>query len=396
MRCFEPRRAASFRRVRGALGAGVLCALLSTAAGPAWGHKASDAYLDLRPDRGGVAVRWDVAVRDLDPLLDLDVDGDGVVRWSELERRMPVLVGLMAASIRFDAAGAPCIPSAPSRSLARRDDGSFVVLRFALRCPAPSPSRIAIRYGLLADIDPTHRAIVTVGGSGAALTLLRPSDEAFAIELVAGDPRADTANTADTGRFVIEGFRHVLYGPDHLAFLLALLIAALASPTSGGRQDLRVVLGGLVATVSVFTLAHSITLVLSALSWIGLPSRAVEAAVALSVAVAGAQALVATTLGSGHRLARVPLSLVFGFGLVHGIGFGSSLAASGLTGRPSVSALLGFNLGVEAGQLAALATVLPMAWTLVGTGGFRRWGLPSLSFAVSAAGLVWFGVRLDD
>ena len=150
------------------------------------------------------------------------------------------------------------------------------------------------------------------------------------------------------------------------------------------------------ATVSVFTLAHSITLVLSALSWIGLPSRAVEAAVALSVAVAGAQALVATTLGSGHRLARVPLSLVFGFGLVHGIGFGSSLAASGLTGRPSVSALLGFNLGVEAGQLAALATVLPMAWTLVGTGGFRRWGLPSLSFAVSAAGLVWFGVRLDD
>jgi hypothetical protein len=92
----------------------------------------------------------------------------------------------------------------------------------------------------------------------------------------------------------------------------------------------------------------------------------------------------------------VPLWLVFAFGLVHGMGFGSALAGAGFHGRSAVSAILGFNLGVEAGQLAVLVVVFPLVWVLKSTPGFRRVLLPAAALAIVAAGSLWFVARAFD
>ena len=161
----------------------------------------------------------------------------------------------------------------------------------------------------------------------------------------------------------------------------------------------------LLTVVSVFTLAHSITLGLTALHLIGLPSRLVESLVALSVVVAGVQAILARNAtpgqeaiegvtsaigGSSRWQDAIPLWLVFAFGLIHGIGFGSALNSAGFGGRSALSALFGFNIGVEAGQLGVLAVVFPLAWALRKTAGFKRLVLPALALAIVVFGVVWF------
>ncbi len=359
--------------------------------GGALAHKASDAYIDIRVRDTGVdptlVVRWDIGVRDLDPLIDLDTDNDGLVRWGDILARRTELAALALGAISFDRQGEPCPATSPELSTAQRSDGSYVVLRFSIDCPVTRPAieQIGIRYRLLADVDPTHRVIVSVNGEG--LQTLQATNERRGFDL--GD--RSTIPGAQVTSFIGAGLSHILYGPDHLAFLLALLIAALAVPASHGAGR---ILFGLLTTVSVFTVAHSITLVLSAVSWLALPSRWVESAIAFSVVLAGLQAFAAATVGHRSRWAVVPLWLIFCFGLVHGIGFGSSLAESGFGGRSIVSALLGFNLGVEIGQLIALAAVLPLAWILVSSRPIRRLGLPAAALAISAFGMQWFAQRI--
>ena len=381
---------------------------------PAHAHKASDAYLDLRTVAaapGTFAARWDIAIRDLDMLVDLDPDDDGVVRWRDVDRRGDEVARSAMAALAFARDGVPCEATAPERTFGRRSDGGYLVLRFSIACPAaPTADRrgrpedaadgsgIEVRYQLMAGIDPTHRAILSVPGAGVGLTMLRQST---AFQRVATSTVPDTFGS-DVAGFLVDGFRHILNGPDHLAFLLALLVVALAGPgraatrsaATGQLAALRAALPALVVTVSVFTLAHSITLALTAFGRIPAPSRWVEAAVALSVAVGGLQAALAATLGRNHRLAGLPIWLVFAFGLVHGIGFGSSLNEAGFGGRSALSALLGFNLGVEVGQLSALVVTLPLAAILVAMPRFRRWGLAGVGASIAGAGVSWLFVRV--
>jgi hypothetical protein len=115
--------------------------------------------------------------------------------------------------------------------------------------------------------------------------------------------------------------------------------------------------------VTAFTLAHSITLVVSAMGWMRLPVRFVETAIALSVAVAALNNLV--------RAIDARWAVAFALGLLHGFGFSNVLLDVGLPGQHLLAALLGFNLGVEAGQLAIVAGFLPVAFVVRRTGGYR-------------------------
>ena len=368
---------------------------------PAHAHKASDAFLDLRQDGDTVVVRWDIALRDLDQVLDLDLDASGTLEWGEIEAQQDAIRAYAAKSIQLSTKTGACRPGSVTHQLARREDGAYAVLRWRSECPGPA-SGIDIDYRLLADVDPTHRAIVSIPGAEVELRTLKPSMQPQAVNLQAAE--SGTARY-DLAGFFIEGFHHILYGFDHLAFLLALLIPAI-SIAGANQRRLAGTLGELLAIVSVFTLAHSLTLVLTALDLISLPSRLVESLIAFSVVVAGAQAfLVGRTAATGTRpgagprsvwLGAVPLWLVFAFGLVHGMGFGAALGGSGFGGRSAVSALLGFNLGVEAGQLAVVAVAFPLAWALKSTTGFRRVFLPGAAVAVVAVGSLWFLARAFD
>ncbi len=140
------------------------------------------------------------------------------------------------------------------------------------------------------------------------------------------------------------GVSHILGGIDHLLFVLALLLL-IGNPKS------------LIGAVTAFTLAHSITLGAAALDLVVVPGPPVEAVIALSIVFVAVEIMNKSDI-SRSLTARSPWLVSFGFGLIHGLGFGSALSEIGLPKNEVVMALLGFNVGVEIGQLMFISVVL--------------------------------------
>jgi hydrogenase/urease accessory protein HupE len=158
--------------------------------------------------------------------------------------------------------------------------------------------------------------------------------------------------------YLIFGVEHILGGIDHLLFVLALLLLI-----QGGRR--------IVATVTAFTLAHSITLAGATLGWVNIPGPPIEAIIALSIAFIAADIL-HSQQGKPGLAARYPWVVAFAFGLLHGFGFAGALKQVGLPQTEIPVALLFFNVGVEVGQLLFIAAVFAFFWLLRrGIGGIR-------------------------
>jgi len=189
------------------------------------------------------------------------------------------------------------------------------------------------------------------------------------------DLRTTSANNKSIFRFIVLGIEHILTGYDHLAFLLALLIA-------GGslRHNAKI--------ITSFTLAHSLTLALATFGLVNIPPAIVEPLIAASIVFVGLENLF------GRRLAARWV-VTFSFGLVHGLGFASTLRELGIGGfgvRAAVP-LLSFNIGVEMVQIAIAAVVLPVVWRLEQRPAFALKHVPALSLLITIAGVYWFLAR---
>ena len=177
-----------------------------------------------------------------------------------------------------------------------------------------------------------------------------------------------------------------------LLFLLSLLLPAVVArnnnrwtPSEGFRASFIEVL----KVVSAFTLAHSITLGLATFGVVSLPARVSESAIAASVVLAALNNLV-PVVGNGRWL------VAFGFGLIHGFGFANVLADLGLTAGALALALVGFNLGVELGQIVIVGAFLPLAYFSRRTTFYRRFALMGGSSAIAAVAALWFVERAFD
>ena len=185
------------------------------------------------------------------------------------------------------------------------------------------------------------------------------------------------------------GVDHILSGLDHLLFVFALLLIV---------RRIR----PLVATITSFTVAHSISLGAATLGWIVVPAPPVEAIVALSIVILAVE--LAQPAGNGRRLTeRYPWTVAFGFGLLHGLGFASALLDLGLPNSDVPLALLAFNVGVEAGQLMFIAAVLTAGLFLARL--FRAavpplapgsFGLRITAYAIGTLATVWMFERVTD
>lgn len=187
------------------------------------------------------------------------------------------------------------------------------------------------------------------------------------------DDGTRTLSITNTGegvltRYVALGVEHIALGIDHLLFVLGLVLLV--------RSKKR-----LVATITAFTLGHSVTLALAALSVLRAPAAAVEACIALSVLLVAYEAA-RPREHSASLTARAPWLVAGGFGLLHGLGFASALSDAGLPSGAVVPALFGFNAGVELGQLAFVALCL-LAGALVRS---ARMAAPARALAVLAMG----------
>lgn len=160
------------------------------------------------------------------------------------------------------------------------------------------------------------------------------------------------------------GITHILGGLDHLLFVLTLMLL-IHGP------------GRLLGAVTAFTLSHSLTLAAAAVGWLNMPGPPVEAVIALSIVFMASEAVRRPADDSPLTLSqRAPWALAFGFGLLHGLGFGSALMEIGLPQSAVPVALLAFNVGVELGQLLFIAGVLSVVW--IGLKVAQRQTLPRL------------------
>ena len=189
--------------------------------------------------------------------------------------------------------------------------------------------------------------------------------------------------------YLATGVTHIWKGYDHILFLLSLLLPAVV--VRGKKrwvpsEGFGVAFIDVLKIVTAFTVAHSITLSLATLQVVSLPARISESAIAMSVVLAALNNLFPIIRGRRWVVA-------FCFGLIHGFGFASVLTDLGLPSGVLALALVGFNLGVEVGQIAIVAIFLPVAYLLRRTWLYRSLVLVGGSSAIVAVAALWFVER---
>jgi len=379
----------------------------------AWGHARSASYSSWWIDGDGARVRARVSLLDTTALEASGVHRDTTAGGESLSR-------YVTRALTLSSSAGPCAPVEPA---ARESEAPAAVeLEWHVRCP--SHDGLRVRSDLLVELNPSHLHFARVHrGDGAPVeAVLDVHDRVLELSASRGEPAAQ----GGFARFVRLGVEHIASGWDHLVFVLMLVLA-------GGS------LRRTALTVSGFTVGHSITLTLATLGAVVPDTAPVEALIGLSIvllavenvwmrserrswvtpAVAvGAAALVAVVAGSLHR----PGALAFGgvaafsacyfalldesprperlralvaglFGLVHGFGFARVLQEMQLPTRELARDLVGFNLGVELGQLGFIVLAWAVLAWLARRPGWRIPAVAVLSSAGVALGCYWFLVR---
>jgi hydrogenase/urease accessory protein HupE len=308
----------------------ILAALaLFLIARPASAHPVPFSYLDLRIQSN--AIEGTLVVHIFDAAHDLNLDKPETLLDSTAARRNgPALIAMLSGRLQVLVDGRPASTSwSGPEVLADRQSLQFQI-RFAVD---RAPGTVTVTAGLF-PYDPTHQTFINIY-EGQALTQAILDRNKPSFEYFAGTRQGILAVVE---RFVPAGIHHILIGPDHLLFLVGLLLLG------GGIRKLAIV-------VTAFTVAHSITLSLAALNIVSPPSRLIEPAIALSIVYVGADNL----LVKGGRDVRKWIAFAFGF--IHGFGFASVLREMDLPARALGWSLFSFNFGVEIGQLLVVVTV---------------------------------------
>lgn len=347
--------------------------------GVAAAHKPSDSYLTINGEEGALTVQWDIALRDLDHALGLDLDDDGAITWGELRSRHDLVAAYALARLAIGADGRLCETGPPVHQVDEHSDGVYAVMTFALRCAAP-PTRLSVRYDLFFDLDPQHRGLLSVAsGGGSTAAVIGPDNRAVTIELGQFEP-------GNARQFFVDGIWHLLGGADHLLFLLVLLLPAIfgqSDPPPSGSYWVTFVRTAKI--LSAFTVGHACTLSAAVLGYLALPMKPVEIAIALSIGITAIDNLWPVL---GRR--RWPVAGIFG--LIHGFGYANVLAPLGLPPQALAVTLLAFNLGLEAAQILVAALLIPIGQLLP----HRRAALVALQHGGSVLALGIAGAWVGD
>jgi hydrogenase/urease accessory protein HupE len=354
--------------LRCSIAALALC-LAPLAAAPAGAHDTSFSYMDLDWQRTYVALR--VSVHRDDAAVALGVaTPESLTSAAFLPHEAARLAAVVAAGLQVQADGR-AVPLAFAQASAVPAKRS-IALRFVGRLEHPAGRlRVAAR---LFPASPQHETFLNVYAGGrllrqSVLTRTEPASELYG--------QGPAGVLAVVATFVRAGMHHIFIGPDHILFVVGLLLLG------GG-------LGRVLKVATAFTLAHSLTLALAATGHLDIPARVVEPLIALSIVYVGIE-----NLRSGPSARDRRALLAFTFGLVHGLGFAGVLREFGLPGEALGWSLVSFNLGVELGQACIILAVTPLLGVL--RAARPRIALRAVaagSWGIIVAGGYWFVQRL--
>jgi hydrogenase/urease accessory protein HupE len=339
---------------------------------PVAAHPVPFSYIDVRIDGQTIEVSvvahaWDL-IHDLN--LGSDMTDERFLDSSFLQSQAGAIGAIFGARLKIEADGRTLSagPWSPPEALMDR-----LSVRMRARYEAAGPPGVVRITTVMFPYDPIHQTFLNVYEGGdlsaqAILSVERPSFEHFC--------GTRQGAWAVIRKFLPSGVHHILIGPDHLLFLVGLLLL-------GGT------IKRLVLVVSAFTVAHSITLTLAALNLVTPPASVIEPAIALSIVYVGIDNLMVR----GGRDMRAWIAFAFGF--IHGFGFANVLREMDLPSRALGWSLFSFNLGVEVGQLVvvvAVASLLAVVRNRSETAGRRM--VVVGSWVVIAAGAFWFVERV--
>lgn len=364
-----------------------LLAILVFTATPVAAHKASDSYLRINLEHGAMHGQWDIALRDLEHAVGLDRDLDGAITWGELRKGFDDVAAYALARLRITDGRDSCRLELSQQLADHHSDGAYAVLGFQVHCR--NPGRVLeLHYDLLFDLDAQHRGLLQfTDGERTESVVFAPERRSVRFPLGVGGTSTRRAGFLS---YLKEGLWHIWKGVDHLLFVVTLLLPAVLRRRAGQwmvADGLREVFSGVLKVVTAFTVAHSITLSMAVLGVVQPPSRLVEAVIAASV--------IAAALNNLYPVLTRRLWLgAFGFGLVHGFGFAGVLADLGLPADALGVSLLGFNLGVEVGQLVVVAAALPVLYWLRNLWFYPRWVLGFGSSLAAGLATLWLVERI--
>lgn len=333
----------------------------------------SSADLTIKPD--GIQAKFTFAVQDIEAFVPMDTDGDAEVTDQELGAATTRVASFVADQFIVKADGNE-IKSTLSKTVSfDNKNNTHVVLNY-LEKPVDS---IGVESKILAKMPPDHKQYLTIKdntGKEIGKKLLTQKDNILEISLNNTKPETVSENqsTSTFTDFLKLGVEHILTGYDHLLFLFSLLVV-----TRSFWPAIKI--------ITFFTIAHSITLALAGMNIVNFASSIIEPLIAATIVFVGLENIIR----KDNVTTRQRCILTFFFGLIHGFGFASVLKEMGISSIETgiLVPLFSFNVGVELGQIAVAALVLPLIWRLHGQKQIDRYLVPVGSALTSLAGGYW-------
>jgi hypothetical protein len=366
--------------------------------GTAQAHKPSDAFMVFEPS----SVRLSLALKDIDAAIDnLDENQDRQLTYAEFKLAIPAIEVLVKKDVTIYcgsnklSSGWRIDESTEASALEKRNDGTYVRLKADINCF--NNQAVQVQYRLFEEIDTSHRLLVnnllgpveTVSAASPSESLLILRGSGSGIESSATDskPKKNSSALSTLINFIGEGFTHLAIGWDHLAFIFVLVLPFMLWKQDGQKYQLdRAVCKQLLYVISAFTLGHCLTLVLVTLNVITVTGQWVEPTIALTIVISAALNLMPEV-----KVPRIWLPLVFG--TVHGLGFSSVLSELEISAGSRLMALVGFNLGIELGQIAFVVLWAAAQYGLIRFKGYVRWVVMGGSTVLMVAAVMLTIVR---
>lgn len=325
-----------------------------------------------------IQVKLSFAQKDIESLIGIDTDTSqvGITKQLETENAKQKLQTIMADGIDLS------VSREVKSNLISLGESETIKIQLNFQYQRQHQERISLAIPLIAQFPRGHRMHLTVQDSQGEMQVQKILSANSKPIFISAE---QIKQTAIFQQYLVEGIRHIWLGFDHILFLITLLLPAVLIFKNQQWYSVAKFLPALMDTlkiVTAFTLAHSVTLGLAVFEIVQLPSRITETAIAFSVLV-----VAINNLRPIFSQLRWLLALVFGF--IHGFGFASVLIELGLPANSVYMSLLGFNLGVEAGQLAIVLFVIPIAYVLRESNLYRQWVFNGGSLAAAFVAAIW-------
>lgn len=358
------------------------CAFIFSAVNVA-AHQLSTAYANLAINSQGlVSGEWQVRLYDLEQAIGVDVDGDGKLRWQELQARAQSVNQYLGNHLHLNRGEKSC-------ALVINDDWKIdshfneAYLLVPVRAQCALAGNISVQYSAFFNEDTEHKLLLTIASHSATSSrVLSDAQRNIEWSTQAG------STSATFFEFVYQGMLHIWIGIDHILFLVSLLLTCVL--VRRGKQwfaqaSIKRIVIATTWIVTAFTLAHSITLTATALGLLDFSSRWIEVGIAISVFFVALNNIFPMVIRLGW--------LTFAFGLLHGMGFAGVLGDLGLPPDQQLLTVLAFNLGVEIGQMAIVLVLLPIFIALRKKLWYARYALTGISIVIALVALQWIVER---